>query len=91
MATLYRFSRADATSKSKFARSHTSLSLNKSKHTIEVPDAPLKPIKSAKMNSLMSRWKSRAVVRNLLPDLCDPHNPEYWEAVDEVQDLLKRK
>ena len=103
MSALHRFSRTEsatffayATAETRTARTPATSPTMKNKRTSELeipeaPEAPMKPVKSAKTNCLMSRWKARSVVRNLLPELCDPHNPEYWEAVDAAEDMLRGK
>ncbi len=54
------------------------------------PSAPMKPKMSPKLKLLQSRWQARAVVRNLLPALNNPHDPLYWDAVDTAESLLVR-
>ena len=55
------------------------------------PAAPMKPKLSPKLQLLQSRWQARAVVRNLLPALNNPHDPLYWDAVDSAESLLVRQ
>ena len=71
--TLYRFSRAETASFFTYAKIGSRkpvISIKKSKQTIEIHDDP----KRVKPDNL-SLWKLRSVVRNILPELCDPHNP----------------
>ena len=88
MASLYRYTAADTKAFLTYVNESPRTPFSSIAPLNSDVKAPNRRRYSSRTSKLMNRWKSRSIVRTLLPELNSAKDPLFWMCVDAAEEAM---